>query len=218
MEMLSENSNSNFYVRYRARITGPYDMSELARMVRRGTLGRAHEVSRDRVQWVPAGGIPGLFGGNAPGTADVPLDMPPAPQADAGGMYYLSGETPVGPMPPEVLETMAREGKFLPDTVVWATGDPNSCAASAHPLLSQVQWPKAAAVDPNAGRKQRAGPGCGLMLTAGAVVLLALGVWAAIWLSSDKKSGPDSKTAPPSSLPTGGEGAMPDRTKQGGSN
>ena len=138
--MLSGKSDSGFYVRYRARITGPHATDELARMVRRGTLSRAHEISRDRVQWTSAGSVPGLFDSHQPSHAGVEIALPAAVTAGVGGMFYRDGETSVGPVPMATIESMAHGGTILPGTIVWAAGDTNSYPASAHPLLTHLAW------------------------------------------------------------------------------
>ena len=50
-----------FYVRVRGKISGPFDIPTLQKLVRRGELSRIHEISRDRTAWSTAGEFEDLF-------------------------------------------------------------------------------------------------------------------------------------------------------------
>ncbi len=54
-----------YYLRYRGRVTGPYDLARIGVMAERGSLSRLHEVSVDGRSWTSAGSMPGLFSGRA---------------------------------------------------------------------------------------------------------------------------------------------------------
>ncbi len=58
-----------YYVRSRGKITGPFDLSALQKLVRRGSLSRMHEVSSDRVSWASAGDFGELFAARVPMSA-----------------------------------------------------------------------------------------------------------------------------------------------------
>lgn len=51
-----------YYVRFRGRITGPFDLATLQRQVRQGLISRLHQVSVDQVSWSSATLVDGLFG------------------------------------------------------------------------------------------------------------------------------------------------------------
>jgi GYF domain 2 len=55
------NEGESYYVRVRGKISGPFDHPALERMVHRGQLSRAHEVSIDKQNWKPATSVAGLF-------------------------------------------------------------------------------------------------------------------------------------------------------------
>ncbi len=49
------------YIRIKGRVQGPFDMEKLRILVKRGQLGRAHEVSGDGSSWQRASDYPELF-------------------------------------------------------------------------------------------------------------------------------------------------------------
>ena len=50
-----------YYVRARGKISGPFDLVGLQKLIRRNALSRMHEVSSDRREWAPAGQFEELF-------------------------------------------------------------------------------------------------------------------------------------------------------------
>src|SRR4051794_12449574 len=55
-------SESNWYIRSRGRIFGPFTTVQLESMRERGQFTRIHEVSRDRQTWTGAASVSELFG------------------------------------------------------------------------------------------------------------------------------------------------------------
>src|SRR5438270_8083381 len=101
-------AQTGYYVRSRGKISGPYDVSTLQQMTRRGSLSRAHEISTDRMSWDAAGGFAELFPAavQAESTATVPpsahaaaapAGAPPASSPTGGQFYYSQGGSTVGP-------------------------------------------------------------------------------------------------------------------------
>jgi hypothetical protein len=220
--MGSAASGDRFYIRYRGQVTGPFALDELARRVRRNALGRAHELSRDAVNWSPATVMPGLFNSDVHLAKEIPETVPPAevapvptrspdaakrPQWDTGMFYRVASQT-LGPVALEFLEASARDGSLPADAVVWADGDSHSYPASSHPLLADLPWP-AGGVS-SAGGDRASGAklfGCGTMLIIVAVLLLAGGVITAIKMAStsndksDKSDNDKPRVVAPPSLP-----------------
>ncbi len=120
-----------YYLRIRGRVTGPYSAMELSRMVRRGTLGRAHELSSDGARWDPAGEFSELFNGSR-------SLVGPSLNSESG--TPTTGQT-FGPMPVKILESLAQEGTLPPDALVWLEDEKQSSSAAEHPLLAEVHWP-----------------------------------------------------------------------------
>lgn len=54
-------AEESFFVRSRGKVTGPFDLAGLQRLVRLGMLSRVHELSADKQNWLPASRTPGLF-------------------------------------------------------------------------------------------------------------------------------------------------------------
>src|ERR1700691_4765168 len=54
-------SESGFFTRVRGRVSGPYSIDALRRMVRQGLLSRVHEISSDRATWNRASDYEDLF-------------------------------------------------------------------------------------------------------------------------------------------------------------
>ena len=61
-----------FYTRVRGKVSGPFDVESLQKLVRRGMLARMHQVSADQKEWHAAGEYEELF----PGTG-TPGHAPP---------------------------------------------------------------------------------------------------------------------------------------------
>jgi len=59
-------SSDRYFLRIRGRVTGPYSLLQLQDQVRRRELSRLHEISADKANWFPAGGIAELFGPTQP--------------------------------------------------------------------------------------------------------------------------------------------------------
>ncbi|MCA9015741.1 MAG: DUF4339 domain-containing protein, partial [Planctomycetaceae bacterium] len=54
-------SKSQYYIRNRGRIQGPFDPQTLQSLARRGRFARHHEVSQDKQNWFQASEYPELF-------------------------------------------------------------------------------------------------------------------------------------------------------------
>jgi serine/threonine-protein kinase len=59
---IAADSNTRYWVRLRGRVSGPYDLAAMQRMIRQGQLSRLHQVSTDQVTWKTASEIEGLYG------------------------------------------------------------------------------------------------------------------------------------------------------------
>lgn len=70
-----------YFVRDRGRVSGPFDEDTLTQFARTRRLARHHQISTDRVQWLPAATVlPGLFR-QTPGPTPPPgpIDLGPVP-------------------------------------------------------------------------------------------------------------------------------------------
>jgi len=66
-------SATQYFVRIRGRVSGPYDLAALEELVRKGRVSRFHEVSVDRANWTAADSLEVLF------PAVLPTSLDPAP-------------------------------------------------------------------------------------------------------------------------------------------
>ena len=199
-------SESGYYLRHRGRVTGPHSLGELTQMIRRGSLGRAHDVSRDAVNWTPAGNVPELFGSAAPQVASASIQSMPAaapspqepaagPVAEACGMLYQHNGESFGPMHPTLLANLIQNGQLPRDVLVWIDGDTNSYRAADHPML-QPLLSASAGPDTTRPAKKKRSSGCGWMLLIAALIALAAGVYVAI-KASKTDSNSKSDDSPP---------------------
>lgn len=65
-------ADSAFFLRIRGKISGPFDLTGLQKLVRRGMLSRIHEISSDKVTWNTAGEFEDLFATTPSATAPQP--------------------------------------------------------------------------------------------------------------------------------------------------
>jgi hypothetical protein len=83
---------AQYHFRIRGRATGPFPLDVIRQLVRRGQVGRAHEVALDGVSWRPAAEFPEIFAGGAVAAAVPQVDhhLPP----EAGPLPAREPEAP----------------------------------------------------------------------------------------------------------------------------
>jgi S1-C subfamily serine protease len=214
--MTSDPPQAGLYVRNRSRVSGPHTLDDLLRMIRRGTLGRAQEVSRDGVHWQHAGEFAELFGGplslgHVPAEGVAPVEPRMAQTMSAGGaaasgpggrMYYRQSDHTSGPMSIAIIVSLAESGQLSPDAIVWEEGASSSRPAQSHPQLQSVTWPDGAD-DGSDGERVFGGPG--VLILGALLVLLIAGVPGGIWWyhsSSSASSDTTAQNPTPSTTPS----------------
>ena len=50
-----------YHVRWRGKVTGPFEVDQLRHLIRQGELSKLHDVSTDQVTWHQAGQLQDLF-------------------------------------------------------------------------------------------------------------------------------------------------------------
>ena len=121
---------STYHVRIRGRVHGPFDLTKLRALVRKGQLGRMHEVSPDGQTWASASTVPEIFQGQASvETQTTPSVSAAASHATApaeavgpsndGEWYYSVGEGSEGPFTYSQIKRFVREGKLSSYDNVW---------------------------------------------------------------------------------------------------
>jgi hypothetical protein len=125
-------SDAGYYVRMRGRVTGPYELTALRAMVRRGALSRIHELSADGTAWAAAANHAELFAQPAGGVVQIVAAparllehrLPPAPPAGTARKYFYRQEGKTfGPVPLPILQKLAASGKLSEDAEVWPPDD-----------------------------------------------------------------------------------------------
>src|SRR5665213_1910818 len=165
-----------YYVRAKGKITGPFDFATLQKLVRRGSVSRLDELSRNRLRWEPANGNVSLFppaqesGAASPAQRGAaPVAAPPAVQR----FYYQQNGETVGPVPLALLRTLAQSGQIGQDDSVWEDGADSSTSAAAHPALAAFFIP---ATPVHSSRWRLIS-----IVSAAALVLLAIGAGIVEW-------------------------------------
>ncbi len=131
-----------YFIRSRGRITGPHSVPAVQKQARRGTLSKYDELSSDGTEWAHAGDFVDLFPtAGQTGQNHRRLVQPPArtsPESDAVARYFYSrnGAT-YGPMPLNLLVTLARNGSLAASEMVWREGGEAS-RADGVPYLASI--------------------------------------------------------------------------------
>ena len=142
-------ASDRYFVRIRGRVSGPYDLEQLSKLVRSSKLSRIHEVSSDRTNWTSVSEFDALFAATSIPQPDTELDLsdgaiPIAPLDDeipATGpvsYYYEREGTTMGPVSPDELRTLARQNQVLPQDMIWSDDNPELVAAAISDVLAPV--------------------------------------------------------------------------------
>ncbi|NNM87732.1 MAG: hypothetical protein HKL95_04350 [Phycisphaerae bacterium] len=167
-----------FFVRSRGKISGPFDLAGLQRLVRLGMLSRVHELSTDKQNWTSAAQTPGVFpeaGGAAAGAEPQPAVAEEAPQ----GSYEVA-DIPPPPLPAPVAAGAATAqclscGGIFPAAQVYLDRGRNICASC---FQKEAVAGSTATQGPPGDEGQRGYPGYGvasLVLGIGGLIIPSAG-------------------------------------------
>jgi hypothetical protein len=163
---------SQFFMRVRGRVLGPYDEDKLQSLARRGQLSRMHELSTDGVSWTRASAYPDLFAGAVMETVAVAAAQVQEPQSTVAATgqsdaphstgaakpqaqwFYTSGGTQRGPIDYSQLQLLVATAQLGPDDQVWTEGMPAWVSASAIPGLARSPSGAASAASGNSWSHQ----------------------------------------------------------------
>ena len=135
--MADTDNGTNYFIRVRGRVLGPYDVAQLKTLRGRGQFGRANEVSTDRQTWQSAASIEHLFPETAkavnrqsPSKEASSSDSSAPPQPDAGaparkaspGWHYAVGSEQLGPVSLLELRGLIATKQLTPNDLVWREG------------------------------------------------------------------------------------------------
>jgi GYF domain 2 len=114
----------SYFVRFRGRVSGPFNLERLRGMAYAGQISPIHEVSVDRATWTPASDVAGL----------LPAAPEPAPDRQSTGApaetnpsqdrwYYLDADgNRTGPISRRQLIDLYDQGQVDDGTAVWSKG------------------------------------------------------------------------------------------------
>jgi len=161
--------SEQYFVRSSGKVLGPFTWAQLQDLRKRGRLHEFHELSSDRISWLPAGSLPELFPPQPQG-ASAPQ---PTTAAGEGQWFYadLTGERR-GPVARHQLEEFVTAGSVTQDSLVWTKGMADwRPAGDAVPEMFQTAPRLRSPLTPRTGRW---GPArVGLLLTAIAALVFA---------------------------------------------
>jgi ABC-type multidrug transport system ATPase subunit len=164
---------SQYYLRIRGRVQGPFALEQLQQMAARGQVSRIHEISTDQQHWNNANLLPEIFTSGLP-SRQSPESGPPtsvgaqdaltvAP-ADTVDWYYAVNKQRQGPVKQaELLELLASQ-QLPAQTLVWHAGLTSWMAATNVPELhapskpapdQAASAPSGALLQPGAGVLQK---------------------------------------------------------------
>ncbi|QDT93664.1 GYF domain-containing protein [Gimesia algae] len=156
---------SQYYIRNRGRIQGPFDSQTLQSLARRGRFARHHEISHDQKTWFLASEYPELFPERPAPRATVqevasetprpeqehdamadeliqepqhvnsPAPTPPPESDEQSQWYYISNQQETGPVQLSELISLLRQNRIAPDTYVWNPTLPDWVNANTLPEL-----------------------------------------------------------------------------------
>lgn len=131
--MADTDNATNYFIRVRGRVLGPYDVAQLKTLRGRGQFGRANEVSTDRQTWQSAASIEHLFGGTTAivttraaskeaASVAEPSDSGPPGRSMTPVWHYAVGDEQCGPVTLPELRGMIASNQLMPDDNVWKEG------------------------------------------------------------------------------------------------
>jgi len=135
-----------YYIRTRGKITGPFDLSSLQKLVRRGVLSRMQEISSDRISWASAGDFGELFAARvssskaegSPGGSDQSATGQSSAAVAGVKFFYAQNGVTVGPVPLAVLVSLTQNGTLKQGDFCWQEGSEMALPASHLPALAEV--------------------------------------------------------------------------------
>lgn len=129
--MTTSQNDDEYYIRIRGKTFGPYTISQLRELRKRGHFGRANEISTDRENWQSAETIESQLVDaaskrtrrQAEETSSLQvLSSSPPVQPMAQSWYYSIGDDQSGPISVLELRRMISDGQLMPDDRVWKEG------------------------------------------------------------------------------------------------
>lgn len=152
--------SGQYFVRVRGEIKGPVTHDQIVAQIRRKRLGKLHEISTDRENWVKAGDMPEFFqpavekreklradatvGSSEEGAADgqsgpaAGLDISPSEGVEGDQWFYAKGGNQLGPVTASEIQMWLASGALLPTDLVWNESLEDWLPANELPQFSTI--------------------------------------------------------------------------------
>ena len=123
-------NNTQYYVRVKGRVAGPFSTAQLRSLRSRGQISRATEISTDRESWGTVATIEHLFSTTTAKKTrltpveveEEPVPATPPSKTMAAAWYYAAGDEQAGPVTLLELRGMISGGQLHSDDLVWKDG------------------------------------------------------------------------------------------------
>ena len=179
--MSQPSLQKGYYVRAAGRVTGPFDLPMLQKMVQRGAVSRVAEISADRVNWSAAREFEELFplGADPRGAvaATASATPPPVPQERSATYFYAQAGNTYGPVPLQMLKLLAENGQLAATDLVWQEGSESGVHAESIVALGPIFSAGKSAAQPIVEPRGTNGRALWVGVGVAALVLLSLGGW-----------------------------------------
>jgi len=167
------SGDTNYYIRVRGRVRGPYNMARLKLLHARGQLSRVHQVSTDGQAWVSASTLGQVFTVK-PQVVEPQVVQSAGVEREATQWYYQKDEQSHGPVSDDQLQAMIMRGEL--------SGDDPVCEVGA------TQWSTVDSIFSSSEEQEATNGkfpwtivGLGLLAMVFIAVLVVIGVIAAIY-------------------------------------
>jgi uncharacterized RDD family membrane protein YckC len=131
IEMPKFSMTTQFFIRSRGKIRGPFELKKIAEMQKRGLVSRVDELSLDKGTWAPAFEVLGIEPEqsflSSSGSVDKLETIPPTTASNDGPQpwYASAGGEQVGPFSLMRLRAMLHSGELTESDLVWKQGMPS---------------------------------------------------------------------------------------------
>ena len=112
--------NEQYYVRWRGKLTGPFEFEQLKEMAAQGRLTKLHDISTDRTEWRRAGALEDLYPPYALNVSPIPAAAPPE---SAAAQVAVAPEQPSQYLHEQLHEEEAEQTVEQPAEVQEAAAD-----------------------------------------------------------------------------------------------
>ena len=135
---------TNYYVRIRGKVHGPFTEEKVKNLVRTGKVSRVHELSLDKSDWKSANEFPTLFTSEQKqkNWRDRPQseksDTTPSDQPPDQSWYYAIDSDKHGPVTLDNMMALTAVGTITVDTLVWTNGMDKWSAAGTVPQVASL--------------------------------------------------------------------------------